>query len=55
MAALVTSGLGGEEARLRLGGVVRRIKGSPEQITVLLQDRGGAPLVDVEELLRIAT
>ena len=48
--ALVANGLGGEEARTRLGGLVRRLEGSAEQVAELLQGRDGRATVDVGAL-----
>ena len=50
--ALVSNGLGGDEARARLGGLVRRLEGSAEQVAELLLGRDGRATVDVEALLR---
>ena len=52
MLALVTGGLGGEQAEQRLGVLVRGLQGSAEQVAALLRDRSGAPAVDVAALLR---
>ena len=50
--ALVTCGLGGAEAARRLGSLVGKLEGSPEQVEALLQTRDGAPAVDLGELKR---
>ena len=42
--AMVTCGLGGAGAKGRLGALARRLRGTPEQVAALLQDRDGASL-----------
>ena len=51
--ALLTCGLGdADEVRLRLGALVRRLDGSPEQKAALLRDRNNATsVIDLEALL----
>ena len=50
--AMVVCGVGGAEAPQRLGSMLRRMEGSPEQIASLLRGRDDAPTVDVAALLR---
>ena len=50
--AMVVCGVGGAEAPQRLGSMLRRMEGSPEQIARLLRGRDDAPTVDVAALLR---
>ena len=51
MEVMVLIGLGGVHARQRLGDVLRKMEGSPAQISKLFRDRDGTPTVDIEALL----
>ena len=44
---LVSNSLGGDEASARLGALLRKLRGSREQIASLLRDRNDSDVVDV--------